>query len=130
MTFYEKLQIICNDRGISVSKLCVSVGLNAATGATWKKRGTTPKSETLLKICKKLDVEPFWFGLEEDDFYDGLKSGIPFASEENEKKQVYNVENIREIVEPNIDKQLLAMLESLPSEKIQRVKDFVSGMLA
>lgn len=68
MTFYDRLSMICKDRGLSVSALCKRIGLNPTTGATWKKRGSIPKGDTLKAIADELDVDTFWFFVEPDDF--------------------------------------------------------------
>ena len=56
MTFYDRLSLICEDRGLSVSALCKKIGLNPTTGATWKKRGsllgmTEKQYRTAFKKC-------------------------------------------------------------------------------
>lgn len=50
MTIYEKLDLLCKDRGISLAALAEDLGLNRATFSGWK-RGAKPKNETVKLVA-------------------------------------------------------------------------------
>lgn len=115
--FYENLQELCFQNGISVTKLCSNLGLSNAISAKWKK-GSIPRAKTLYDIAA-------YFGVSVADLL-----GEEVSDEPPKTVVQTNISDVKELAEVQIDKQLLAMLQSLPPEKVQRVKDFISGMLA
>lgn len=54
--FYDKFKMLCVQRGITPSKASAEIGLSNATPTTWKKRGLTPKGDTLKKIADYFGV--------------------------------------------------------------------------
>ena len=54
--FIDKLQKLCNERGISVYKATTEIGLNRSAVAKWK-TGATPNGETLRKFAQFFDVD-------------------------------------------------------------------------
>lgn len=134
MTFYDRLSLICDDRGLSVSALCKKIGLNPTTGATWKKRGSVPKSETLKAIAEELDVDTFWFFVEPDDFMFAMQEGVPYRSEEEglTKAEVIRPTWAKEKSKPTeeLDEEFLLLARKLSPAQRQRVMDFMRGILA
>lgn len=54
--FYDKFKELCKKKGVSCNKAAIEIGLSNATPTTWKKRGLTPKSDTLAKIADYFGV--------------------------------------------------------------------------
>lgn len=54
--FYDIFLDLCKRKGVSCHKAALEIGLSNATPTTWKKRGLTPKGETLAKIADYFDV--------------------------------------------------------------------------
>ena len=135
MTFYDRLRMICEDRGISVSALCKQIGLNPTTGATWKKRGSLPKAETVAKIADALDIDAFWFYVEADDFLFVVSDGFPYKSTDEGmvKAPIVNVKNWAEektATNDGLDEEFVLLAKRLSPAQRQRVMDFMRGMLA
>ena len=53
--FWNKIIELCNDNGISPSKLCETLNFSNATATKWK-NGATPHDSTLKKIADYFDV--------------------------------------------------------------------------
>ena len=53
--FYDQLEKICKEKGISITPMVVDLGLSKGNIRNWKK-GTLPKYETRIKIAEYLKV--------------------------------------------------------------------------
>lgn len=53
--FWDKIIELCNNKGISPSKLCETLDFSNATATKWK-NGATPHDSTLKKISDYFDV--------------------------------------------------------------------------
>ena len=54
--FYDIFKELCERRGISCNRAALEMGLSNATPTAWKKRGLTPKADTLAVIANYFDV--------------------------------------------------------------------------
>lgn len=54
--FYDRFKALCDQRGISCNKAALEMGLSNATPTAWKKRGLTPKADTLAVIANYFGV--------------------------------------------------------------------------
>lgn len=54
--FYDLFSELCKSKGVSVTKATVEIGLSRTIGTAWKKRGLTPKGDTLQKIADYFGV--------------------------------------------------------------------------
>ena len=54
--FYDRFKELCERRGISCNRAALEMGLSNATPTAWKKRGLTPKADTLAVIANYFDV--------------------------------------------------------------------------
>lgn len=54
--FYDRFKELCDQRGISCNKAALEMGLSNATPTAWKKRGLTPKADTLAVIANYFGV--------------------------------------------------------------------------
>ena len=54
--FYDRFKELCDKRGISCNRAALEMGLSNATPTAWKKRGLTPKADTLAIIANYFGV--------------------------------------------------------------------------
>lgn len=54
--FYDVYLDLCKRKNVSPTRAALEMGLSKATPTTWKKRGLTPRGETLNKIAAYFDV--------------------------------------------------------------------------
>ena len=59
--FYENLQTLCKDRGISVTKLLKELGMSSGNISKWSSKGYIPRSDTLKKFADYFDVPTDYF---------------------------------------------------------------------
>lgn len=129
MTFYERFSELCEERGTTPNKVCTVVGLSGSSASVWKKRGSRPKDETLKDIANFLDTTP--------EYLLGF-SDVKSKREEWEKR-LQERKTIDEVIEEWANKnetansglygEVCSMIMKLPEAKLQRVKDFVSGLM-
>jgi transcriptional regulator with XRE-family HTH domain len=66
--FYDRFKSLCDQRGISCNKAALEMGLSNATPTAWKKRGLTPKADTLEVIANYFGVSTdYLIGKEEKE---------------------------------------------------------------
>lgn len=54
--FYDRFKELCDKRGISCNRAAIDMGLSNATPSQWKKKGLTPKADTLAIIANYFNV--------------------------------------------------------------------------
>ena len=54
--FYDLFKLLCDEKGVSVSKACIEMGLSRSIAAKWKNTRTNPSAEVLPKIAKYFGV--------------------------------------------------------------------------
>lgn len=54
--FYDRFKALCDQRGVSCNRAAIEMGLSNATPTSWKKRGLTPKADTLAIIANYFGV--------------------------------------------------------------------------
>lgn len=54
--FYDRFKELCDKRGISCNRAAIDMGLSNATPSQWKKKGLTPKADTLAVIANYFNV--------------------------------------------------------------------------
>lgn len=126
--FYDKLIQLCNQKGVSVTRMCQDIGLSNATATKWKK-GKAPRYSTLFKIAEYFNVEVEYF------LADNYTSYVEWLAEKKHMSvaQVISpkwMEEETQPVEPDPYEVLLPLLKQLTPAQVQRVKDFISGLLS
>lgn len=53
-TFFERLYLLCENKGIKPNTVAKAIGVSTAIATKWK-NGTIPNGETLTKIADYLD---------------------------------------------------------------------------
>lgn len=54
--FYDLFCRLCEERGVSVTRATVDMGLSRTIGSKWKRTGATPNGETLSRIAEYFGV--------------------------------------------------------------------------
>lgn len=54
--FYDKFKALCDEKGISVSRACLEIGLSRSIAAKWKNTKTNPSAEVIPKIARYFGV--------------------------------------------------------------------------
>lgn len=101
--FWENFERICRQFGVSPSRVCKEIGMSENTASNWKTRGNTPKSEIIHKLAE-------YFNVAESYFYTGQTAEPTDTSRQR--------------------KTALDLVSQVPEEKLQRVIDFVSGLIS
>ena len=126
--FYAKLTHLCSKKGMSVARLTEELNLSRATASKWK-QGTKPYYNTLLRIANFFDVDVEYLA---DDRY------LDYDEWLREVKGMTRAEVIRPTnwaeekttIADGLDEEFLAMAKQLNPGQLQRVKDFIRGMLS
>lgn len=105
LMFYDKFKELCEKKGVSCNKAAIEIGLSNATPTTWKKRGLTPKSDTLAKISD----------------YFGVTTDYLLGTEQKEKPTGDADE---------LDEKLINKLVDLTPEELIKVTAFIDGLKA
>lgn len=80
MTISERIFKILDDRGLSQKDLSDMTGIRTSVISDWKRKGTNPGSDRILKICEALDVTP-----------EELLGGTRSSAEKRDEKEYYLV---------------------------------------
>ena len=126
--FYEKIALLCAKKGVSVSTMCKEVGLASSAPARWKK-GSTPNATTVYRIAEYFGVEADYLM---DEMYKGYTEWLNEKMHMSEAVRIqtkWRIEEARE-VEPQAYETLLPLIKQLTPAQVQRVKDFISGILS
>lgn len=102
--FWKNFEELCRQFGVSPSRVCREIGMSENTASAWKTRGNMPRTEIIHKLAE-------YFNVSESYFY-------------TEQKAEQNTEMSRQ------RKTALDLIDQVPEEKLQRVIDFVSGLLS
>ena len=54
--FYDLFCRLCQEKGVSVTRATVDIGLSRTIGSKWKRTGATPNGETLSRIAEYFGV--------------------------------------------------------------------------
>ena len=54
--FYDLFCQLCEQKGVSVTRATVEMGLSRTSGSKWKRTGATPNGETLNRIAEYFGV--------------------------------------------------------------------------
>lgn len=128
--FYAKLNQLCVQKGVSVTKLCEEIGLTSAAPTKWK-RGAKPYYSTLFKIAQYFDVDVEFLA---DDNYDDYDLWLQEVKSMTRAEYVQSVNWAKEKASTDkadaLDDEFVALARQLTPGQAQRVKDFMRGMLS
>lgn len=63
--FFDKLDKLCKEKSVSMTKLVLDIGMSKSAVTYWKNNDTTPKAEVLQKIADYFNVSISYFFDEE-----------------------------------------------------------------
>lgn len=115
MTFYQRLDLLCKSRGITVTALANELGFSSSAGTTWKKSKGLPRNSTLKKIAD-------YFHMDIEELEDGIDLPIDYESIDT---YAFNQDVWQHILENNNYNERLAIDAYLKFEKAQ-MRDAVS----
>ena len=127
--FYEKITELSAKKGMSVARMAQELGLSNATATKWR-HGAKPYYNTLLKLAKYFDVEVEYLVDDDYDDYDEWLSEVKHMTRvqylgtinEQDKKTAPAEEN-------GLDEEFMVLARKLSAQQMQRVKDFMRGIL-
>lgn len=128
--FYEKLTKLCAEKGISITQFCKEIGLSNATASKWKK-GSVPFNSSLYRISKYFDVEIEY--LLDDNYmdYDEWLVEVKHMTRAVVLKTAADLQNTEKTVTTDgLDEEFMVLARKLSAPQMQRVKDFMRGILA
>lgn len=82
MAFYDKFESLCKDRGITPTQAARDNGIAQPAVSMWKKRGSTPKAETVQKLADYFKVPiAFFFNFNSPEMISDIADGFEFLVE-------------------------------------------------
>lgn len=127
--FYEKITELSAKKGMSVARMAQELGLSNATATKWR-HGAKPYYNTLIKIAKYFDVDVEYLVDDDYDDYDEWLSEVKHMTRvqylgtinEQDKKTAPTEES-------GLDEEFMVLARKLSAQQMQRVKDFMRGIL-
>ena len=127
--FYEKITELSAKKGMSVARMAQELGLSNATATKWR-HGAKPYYNTLIKIAKYFDVDVEYLVDDDYDDYDEWLSEVKGMTRvqylgtinEHDKKTAPEEES-------GLDEEFMVLARKLSAQQMQRVKDFMRGIL-
>lgn len=126
--FYEKLTNLCNKKGMSVARFAREINLSNATATKWK-HGVKPRYNTLYQVAQYFDVDVEYLADEEYLDYDEWLMEVKGMTRAEVIRPTTWTEEKTTIAD-GLDEEFLAMAKQLNASQLQRVKDFIRGMLS
>lgn len=78
--FYDRFELLCKEKGVSPTSVARENGITQQSVSLWKKRGSTPKAETIQKLADYFGVPvDYLLGINQ---LPKTKSGISSAEQE------------------------------------------------
>lgn len=115
--FYKKVSDLCNQNGIAMTTLAVSLGLSKSVVTNWKKTDATPRPSTVKKIADYFGVGVDYFSDENSvNVVNGASAPVAITSGHHNTVTLSNGEtHTRELSE--IETELLKVCEKLDTRK-------------
>lgn len=95
--FYTKFQELCAQKGVSVSRAAMEMGLSNSTPTKWKKTGATPDGATLAKVSNYFGVPISYLIGAVDDPADNTKTHWAQVVYHNEIAPIENDERSKNV---------------------------------
>ena len=106
--FYDNLDILCAERGITISRLLEILDLSRSSASRWKTKGYLPSRDTAKKIAE-------YFGMTVQELLDIEKA--PAVNQDNERLERFHAA-IRGL-SPDQEDEALRYIEYLQSKQNQ-----------
>lgn len=112
--FYDKFKSLCAEKGVSCNRAALEIGLSNATPTTWKKRGLTPKGDTLTKIAEYFGVSVGYL----------LDPDIKKAPTDNDGREIPHAA-YREVLQEGGIRLLLDTDAKVSEDTLQEIVEFI-----
>ena len=115
MAFYDKVNELCRERGISITALALAIGFSKGTPSNWKTMTKPPRADSVKKVAE-------YFGVPVSYFSDTNKEKTPpekiSESEVGETVVIYHRDGktVRRELTPEQMKMLASMIDAIPEE--------------
>lgn len=90
--FYDLFYQLCKEKGVSVTRATVEMGLSRTIGTKWKNTGATPNGETLNKVAD-------YFGVPVGMLLGDPKKETPVLTKKDERDIAKDLERLKESLE-------------------------------
>ncbi|MZL69685.1 XRE family transcriptional regulator [Bittarella massiliensis (ex Durand et al. 2017)] len=90
--FYDLFYQLCKEKGVSVTRATVEMGLSRTIGTKWKNTGATPNGETLNKVAD-------YFGVPVGMLLGDPKKETPALTKKDERDIAKDLERLKESLE-------------------------------
>ena len=116
--FYDTFYKLCAEKGLSVSRVLLDLGMSKSTASTWKNKGYSPSKPAAKKIADYFEIS-----------VDALMSG---ETDQKEKPLVNNDEGLTEYLEElknRPDKRMLfSVTKSATKAQIEAIVKMIEEM--
>lgn len=116
MDTYERLKILCKDKGVSISKMEEDNGIPKGNSNKW--RTSEPRAAMLFKLAE-------YFGVSTDYILTGEQDGI---SKERLHADPEIVELVNEVARIPEAKVFLSAIKDMPKEDLETITSLVKKM--
>lgn len=116
MTFYQKLETLCKERGITVTSLATELGFSSSAGTTWKKLKEMPRNSTLKKIADYFDISV-------NELEDGIVSPINYDDIDASSFRPDLYDHFLDIYKGDVNSAIKAYLNFEKAESEDAAKD-------
>ena len=128
--FYDKIATLCAKKGMTVNGLTNALDYSNATATKWK-AGSKPRYKTLCEIAQFFNVDVEF--LVDDDYMDyttWLREVKMTSLAEEIDSTTKWIEEKTATKDDSLDEDFIAMAKQLSPAQMQRVKDFMRGVLS
>lgn len=116
MTFYQKLETLCKERGITVTSLATELGFSSSAGTTWKKLKEMPRNSTLKKIADYFDISV-------NELEDGIVAPINYDDIDISSFRLDLYDHFLDIYKGDVNSAIKAYLDFEKTEAGDAAKD-------
>lgn len=108
--FYERLILLCNERGTTPTAMAKAMGISTSMTANWKKGGV-PRSDTLQKVANHFGVSVSYL-----------------LGEMDASNSITLVDSCKK--EPSIKKRLKELMEDMNEEELEELERYSEFILS
>lgn len=119
MDFYDRVNALCRERGISITALAIELGFSKGTPSNWKRMTKPPRAENVKKIAD-------YFGIPVEYLYDTDPAAqVPPAPEAQKEKPTVQDDELSDKRKALIDVAVNATGDTL--DLLLRVAQSITG---
>jgi len=127
--FYEKLVMLCAKKGISVRKMCAECDIASSAPTKWK-NGSMPNMTTMFKLASYFGVDAEFFADDSYRDYDEWLLEVKGMTRAEVVRPNWTEEKAPTEKADALDEEFYSLARQLTPGQMQRVKDFMRGVLS